>query len=76
MEGERWMKNVYEALRNGPRWNKTLLLITYDEHGGCYDHVAPPQTAEPNPDGKNAFYAFAVACGLRPPPSTRRQQCV
>ena len=28
-EGERWMKNVYEALRNGPQWEQTLLLITY-----------------------------------------------
>ena len=45
------MKNVYEALRNGPRWNKTLLLITYDEHGGFYDHVPPPQVGVPNPDG-------------------------
>lgn len=57
------MKNVYEALRNGPRWNKTLLLITYDEHGGFYDHVAPPQTGVPNPDGKNAFDAFVVESG-------------
>jgi phospholipase C len=50
-EGERWMKNVYEAVRNGPLWEKTLLLITYDEHGGFYDHVAPPQTDVPSPDG-------------------------
>lgn len=32
-EGERLMKNVYEALRNGPLWEKTLFIITYDEHG-------------------------------------------
>lgn len=50
-EGERWMKDVYEALRNGPSWNKTLFLITYDEHGGFYDHVSPPQVGVPNPDG-------------------------
>ena len=50
-EGERWMKNVYEALRNGPQWEQTLLLITYDEHGGFYDHVPPPQTGVPSPDG-------------------------
>ena len=41
-EGERLMKNVYEALRNGPLWNETLYIITYDEHGGYYDHVSPP----------------------------------
>jgi phospholipase C len=33
---------VYEALRAGPGWNQTLLVLTYDEHGGCYDHVSPP----------------------------------
>jgi len=36
------MKNVYEALRNGPLWNETLFIINYDEHGGFYDHVPPP----------------------------------
>lgn len=49
-EGERWIKNVYEALRNGPRWEETLLLITYDEHGGFFDHVPPPQRGVPSPD--------------------------
>jgi phospholipase C len=28
---------------NGPLWQKTLLVITYDEHGGFYDHVMPPE---------------------------------
>ena len=36
LEGERLMKNVYEALRNGPKWNSTLFVLTYDEHGGFY----------------------------------------
>ena len=44
------MLDVYRALRNGPNWNETLLVITYDEHGGCFDHVAPPTNATP-PDG-------------------------
>jgi len=50
-EGERLIKNVYEALRNSPRWNDTLLVINYDEHGGWFDHVSPPQDGVPNPDG-------------------------
>jgi phospholipase C len=41
-EGERLIKNVYEALRNSPLWNDTLLVINYDEHGGFFDHVSPP----------------------------------
>jgi len=40
--GEKLIHDVYYALRNGPGWNDTLLLITYDEHGGNYDHVPPP----------------------------------
>lgn len=46
------LKKVYEALRNGPEWNSTLLIVTYDEHGGYHDHVSPPVHV-PNPDGIN-----------------------
>ncbi len=31
--GERLIKSIYEALRAGPKWEETLFLITYDEHG-------------------------------------------
>ena len=55
-EGERLIKDVYEALRASPKWNETLFIITYDEHGGFYDHVVPPHGdgVVPNPDGKSA----------------------
>jgi phospholipase C len=49
--GEKLLYDIYEALRGGPAWAKTLLIITYDEHGGCYDHVHPPTEATP-PDTK------------------------
>ena len=39
--GEALMKEVYEAVRNGPKWNSTLLLITYDEHGGFFVSASP-----------------------------------
>jgi phospholipase C len=45
--GEQFIARVYNAVRNGPGWNSTLLVITYDEHGGCFDHVAPPTNATP-----------------------------
>jgi phospholipase C len=49
--GEKLLYDVYQALRsNGPAWEKTLLIITYDEHGGTYDHVHPP-TGAIAPDG-------------------------
>ena len=41
--GEALLKEVYETLRAGKNWEKTALIITYDEHGGYYDHVSPPE---------------------------------
>jgi phospholipase C len=55
--GEQLIHDVYYALRNGPAWNQTLLIITYDEHGGCYDHVPPPSGAVP-PDNSLGEYGF------------------
>jgi len=55
--GEQLIHDVYYALRNGPAWNQTLLIITYDEHGGCYDHVPPPLGAVP-PDNSAGEYGF------------------
>ncbi len=46
--GEQLIADVYNCLRGGPQWTKTLLIITYDEHGGCYDHVPPPQATPPS----------------------------
>ena len=55
--GEQLIHDVYYALRNGKAWGQTLLIVTYDEHGGCYDHVAPPQGATP-PDDSVGEYGF------------------
>jgi phospholipase C len=55
--GEAFLKSVYDAVRNGPQWSSTLLVISFDEHGGTYDHVPPPWGAQ-NPDdlsGENGF---------------------
>jgi phospholipase C len=40
--GEQLIHDVYYTLREGRGWNETLLIITYDEHGGNFDHVPPP----------------------------------
>jgi phospholipase C len=45
--GEKLVKDVYEAIRNSPHWERSLLVITFDEHGGFYDHVAPPPAVPP-----------------------------
>lgn len=55
--GEKLIYDVYYTVRNGPGWNDTLLLITYDEHGGNHDHVAPPWGAVP-PDNSVGEWGF------------------
>jgi phospholipase C len=56
-KGESLIHDVYTALRAGPGWNQTLLVITYDEHGGCYEHVPPPAGATP-PDTNAGEFGF------------------
>jgi len=50
--GESLYKEIYEALRASPFWDKLAFIITYDEHGGFYDHVPPPQVGVPSPGEK------------------------
>lgn len=47
--GEQLIAKVYNALRSSPAWKKTLFVITFDEHGGCYDHAPPPLATPPQP---------------------------
>jgi phospholipase C len=42
--GQIFLGSVYEALARSPHWERCLLVITYDEHGGFFDHVPPPTT--------------------------------
>ena len=65
--GEQLMHDVYEALRGGPGWAQTLLVITYDEHGGCYDHVPPPSGATPPDHDAGEFGFDFTRFGVRVP---------
>jgi len=52
--GQAFVSTVVNAIRNGPYWKDSVIFITYDEHGGFYDHVAPPRAPEGGartPDG-------------------------
>jgi phospholipase C len=42
LTGERHTEELINAVRNGPDWKNTAIIITYDEHGGFWDHVPPP----------------------------------
>jgi phospholipase C len=46
--GEAWAHGVIEAVLQSPKWDRTLLIYTYDEHGGYYDHVPPPGALPPD----------------------------
>jgi phospholipase C len=46
--GQRFTSDVVHALFKSPQWSRTALFITYDEHGGLYDHVAPPRACAPD----------------------------
>ncbi len=48
--GQDLVLRVFQALRSSEAWKSTLLLITYDEHGGFYDHVPPPAAADERPE--------------------------
>jgi phospholipase C len=52
--GQHYVSQVVNAIRNGPFWKDTVIFITYDEHGGFYDHAKPPrapQNGARTPDG-------------------------
>ncbi|HEY7353865.1 MAG TPA: alkaline phosphatase family protein, partial [Terriglobales bacterium] len=63
--GELFIASVYNAIKqNAALWASTALLVTYDEHGGIYDHVQPPActpdqfTASANATGTGAEFKF------------------
>jgi phospholipase C len=49
--GQKWTHDVLKALMTGPQWSKMAVFITYDEHGGLYDHVPPPKACKPDDKG-------------------------
>jgi len=56
-EGDALVKLIYETLRNSNYWQDTMLIITFDEHGGFFDHVPPPAAI---PTGDDETYANAA----------------
>ncbi len=64
-EGERFIASIYMAIKSNPvLWPTTALLVTYDEHGGIFDHVPPPPctpdgfTAPPDKTGTGQPFSF------------------
>jgi phospholipase C len=56
--GEQFLNQVYQAVTTSPNWPRTLLIVTFDEWGGFFDHVAPATAPDVNPD--TALRGFRV----------------
>jgi phospholipase C len=67
LRGQIFLKRVYDALTsNRALWENTLLIITYDEHGGFYDHVIPPVADVLDPQGGLVLLGSAGAAAATP----------
>ncbi|PHM30484.1 alkaline phosphatase family protein [Xenorhabdus innexi] len=64
--GLKMVADIYNALRQGPDFDQTLLIITFDEHGGIYDHVPPPYTNNAYRNDKDGDFGFDLL-GVRIP---------
>ena len=59
LAGDAFLAEVHNALRDSPQWDRTVMVINFDEHGGFFDHVVPPKVEDdtvvdgPVPDLKN-----------------------
>ncbi len=68
--GELFASRIINAVMQGPGWENTLLIWTYDEHGGYYDHVVPPAAIPPDdipPDTSGPAYTGFHQYGFRVP---------
>ena len=64
--GEAFAAKIINAVMSGRKWSKTLLIWVYDEHGGFYDHVSPPQAPAPDDvPGRGSFDRFWLLRLLR-----------
>jgi phospholipase C len=53
---EAFLAAIYRAVAESPQWPRTLLVITFDEHGGYFDHVVPPTIADDRADFRQLGY--------------------
>jgi phospholipase C len=57
--GDAFLSDVFHTLVNGPNWDRTVMVLTYDEWGGFYDHVVPPRVTPGIPIGAGPSAAAA-----------------
>ena len=72
--GERTLRDIFEAIQESPLRDKTLLVITFDEHGGIADHVQPPYAKNPFVNDSIDGFNFDIM-GVRIPTVTIARRC-
>jgi phospholipase C len=61
---EAFVASIYRALAESPQWSRLLFVVVFDEHGGFFDHVPPPETDDPDPDFRRlGFRVPAIVAG-------------
>lgn len=73
--GEAFLNQVYSAITKSPAWQSTVLIITFDEWGGFFDHVPPPLGPVPSTDaalGSDGRLGFRVPALIISPFARRR----
>jgi phospholipase C len=67
--GQYFLSQVYQAVTSSPLWERTLLVINYDEWGGFFDHLAPSAAPDANPEW--GLRGFRVPCLVISPRARR-----
>lgn len=65
--GQVFLQSIYRALAESPQWDRTLLVVTYDEHGGFFDHVPPPPAADDHTEEGFGVHGFRVPAFIAGP---------
>ena len=69
--GQSFLNDIYLAVTSGPAWDRTALVINYDEWGGFFDHVAPATAPDATPNLGTGLRGFRVPCLLISPRARR-----
>lgn len=64
--GDAFLSQVFHAVTAGPKWSSTVMVVTFDEWGGFFDHIAPPRVIAPNDVDTNLVNGAALL-GFRVP---------
>jgi phospholipase C len=64
--GDAFLARVFHAVTSGPKWSSTVMIVTFDEWGGFFDHVPPPRVVAPNKVDTNLVNGAALL-GFRVP---------